>query len=139
MDSLAFGHCDYPYRNLGRLTKLQVKQTQDAFEVTVDDKSCFKTDKVSPPSSSARAMATAQSLFRSNCLQTIILESPLHQPRRPTLLKYTNSSFSHPALLLPILIITSLIIHQQTPSPPLKPVLISQRDPIRIWKAKCNL
>ncbi|KAI9783609.1 MAG: hypothetical protein M1816_001315 [Peltula sp. TS41687] len=49
VDSLAFGHCDYPYRNLGRLTKLQVKQTKDVFEVTVDDKSCFKTNKVKLP------------------------------------------------------------------------------------------
>lgn len=47
VDSLAFGHCDYSYRNLGRLTKLQLKQTANSFEVIVDDKPCFKSDKVS--------------------------------------------------------------------------------------------
>lgn len=46
VDSLAFGHCDYPYRNLGRLTKLRVRQTAKEVEVTVDDRSCFKSDKV---------------------------------------------------------------------------------------------
>ena len=46
VDSLAFGSCEYPYRNLGHLTKLQFKQTTHAFEVMVDDKLCFSTDKV---------------------------------------------------------------------------------------------
>ncbi|KAI9886503.1 MAG: hypothetical protein M1823_001683 [Watsoniomyces obsoletus] len=49
VDSLAFGHCDYPYRNLGRLTQLVVKQTSTAFEVTVDDKTCFKSEQIRLP------------------------------------------------------------------------------------------
>ena len=48
VDSLAFGHCDYSYRNLGRPTKLQIKQEGDIFEIIVDDKLCFSTDKVIP-------------------------------------------------------------------------------------------
>ncbi|KAI9751421.1 MAG: Curved DNA-binding protein (42 kDa protein) [Chaenotheca gracillima] len=47
VDSLAFGHCDYPYRNLGRLTKLQIKQDANGFEVNVDDKRCFGSSNVS--------------------------------------------------------------------------------------------
>ena len=46
VDALAFGHCDYSYRNLGRPTKLQVKQEGKMFEIIVDNKLCFSTDKV---------------------------------------------------------------------------------------------
>lgn len=46
VDSLAFGHCDYSYRNLGRPSVVRIKHTRAIFEVTVDDKLCFATDKV---------------------------------------------------------------------------------------------
>lgn len=49
VDSLAFGHCDYPYRNLGRPSVVRIKHTISIFEVTVDDKLCFSTDKVTLP------------------------------------------------------------------------------------------
>ncbi|KAI9809411.1 MAG: hypothetical protein M1826_003909 [Phylliscum demangeonii] len=49
VDSLVFGHCRYAYRNLGRLTKLQVKHTATALEVTVDEKACFRSDKIQLP------------------------------------------------------------------------------------------
>ncbi|OJJ51261.1 hypothetical protein ASPZODRAFT_127299 [Penicilliopsis zonata CBS 506.65] len=49
VDSLAFGHCAYPYRNLGRPSILRVKYTQSVLEVTVDDKLCFQTPKVALP------------------------------------------------------------------------------------------
>lgn len=49
VDSLAFGHCDYSYRNLGRPTKLQIKQEGNMFEITVDNKLCFSTDKIKMP------------------------------------------------------------------------------------------
>ncbi|EDN09353.1 predicted protein [Histoplasma mississippiense (nom. inval.)] len=35
VDGLAFGHCDYSYRNLGRLSHIQIKQTTSTFEVFV--------------------------------------------------------------------------------------------------------
>lgn len=50
VDSLAFGHCDYSYRNLGRPSKLQIRQEGNTFEVIIDDKLCMSTDKVQPPS-----------------------------------------------------------------------------------------
>ncbi|RAL14839.1 putative lectin family integral membrane protein [Aspergillus homomorphus CBS 101889] len=49
VDSLAFGHCDYPYRNLGRPSSVRIKHTNAVLEVTVDDKLCFSTDKVTLP------------------------------------------------------------------------------------------
>ncbi|KAL2011306.1 hypothetical protein VTN00DRAFT_4024 [Thermoascus crustaceus] len=49
VDSLAFGHCDYPYRNLGRPSVVRIKHTNSVFQVTVDDKLCFETNKVALP------------------------------------------------------------------------------------------
>ncbi|PGH23738.1 hypothetical protein AJ80_02167 [Polytolypa hystricis UAMH7299] len=46
VDSLAFGHCEYSYRNLGRPSRINIRQSATEFEVTVDQKPCFKTDKV---------------------------------------------------------------------------------------------
>ena len=48
VDSLAFGHCDYSYRNLGRPSKLQIRQEGSTFEVIIDGKLCMSTDKVYP-------------------------------------------------------------------------------------------
>ncbi|KAF2271563.1 concanavalin A-like lectin/glucanase [Westerdykella ornata] len=48
-DTLAFGQCNYPYRNLGRFSDLRVHQTNGAFEVTIDGHICFSTDKVRLP------------------------------------------------------------------------------------------
>lgn len=50
IETLAFGHCDYSYRNLGRPTRLQIIQDSTGFEVRVDDKSCFRSDSVLLPS-----------------------------------------------------------------------------------------
>jgi mannose-binding lectin 1 len=49
VDSLAFGHCDYAYRNLGRPSVVKLKHTNSGLEVTVDDKACFSTNKVKLP------------------------------------------------------------------------------------------
>lgn len=46
VDSLAFGHCDFAYRNLGRPSTVQIKQASGKFEVTVENRLCFSTDKV---------------------------------------------------------------------------------------------
>ncbi len=47
VDSLAFGHCGFSYRNLGRPSRIQIKQHAESFEVSVDGKQCFSSDKVS--------------------------------------------------------------------------------------------
>lgn len=47
-DTLAFGQCNYAYRNLGRLSVLKISQANGKFEVTVDGNPCFSTDKVGP-------------------------------------------------------------------------------------------
>lgn len=46
VDALAFGHCEYSYRNLGRISRLQIKQDPTTFEVRIDDRLCFQSDKV---------------------------------------------------------------------------------------------
>ncbi|KAK2873683.1 hypothetical protein FQN49_002162 [Arthroderma sp. PD_2] len=49
VDGLAFGHCDYQYRNLGRPSKLQIKQSTRELEVMIDGNTCFKTSKAFVP------------------------------------------------------------------------------------------
>ena len=49
VDSLAFGHCDYTYRNLGRPSNIQVKSTNAGLEVLVDDNVCFSSSKITLP------------------------------------------------------------------------------------------
>lgn len=51
MESLAFGHCNYHYRNLGRPSKIKIT-SQNGLTVTVDDNVCFSSDKVSLPAGS---------------------------------------------------------------------------------------
>jgi lectin, mannose-binding 1 len=49
IDGLAFGHCDYAYRNLGRPSSLRLKSTSSGLEVTIDGNPCFSTtDAVLP-------------------------------------------------------------------------------------------
>lgn len=50
VDGLAFGHCDYNFRNLGRPSRLQLKSTNNGLELRIDDKECFATNQVTLPS-----------------------------------------------------------------------------------------
>ena len=49
LESLAFGHCDYSYRNLGRPSKLTI-ESHNGLKVSIDDRECFSSDKISLPS-----------------------------------------------------------------------------------------
>ena len=49
VDSLAFGHCYYPYRNLGRPSQIKLRQTAQAFKVEIDDRLCFESDQITIP------------------------------------------------------------------------------------------
>jgi len=49
IDSLAFGHCTYSYRNLGRMSRMRVSQDERGFEVSVDEKRCFRSEKMVLP------------------------------------------------------------------------------------------
>jgi len=53
-DQLAFGHCYYPYRNLGRLSALKIQQAGGHFEITIDGRPCIATNKVSVASTNCR-------------------------------------------------------------------------------------
>ncbi|KAI4246012.1 MAG: hypothetical protein L6R40_002228 [Gallowayella cf. fulva] len=50
VESLAFGHCDFSYRNLGRPSRVQIKHLAESFEVLVDGRRCFSSDKIRLPS-----------------------------------------------------------------------------------------
>ncbi|KAK3938341.1 concanavalin A-like lectin/glucanase domain-containing protein [Diplogelasinospora grovesii] len=49
VDNLAFGHCQYPYRNLGRPTQIKIRHTETNFRVEIDSHLCFESDKVRIP------------------------------------------------------------------------------------------
>ncbi|KAM0705345.1 hypothetical protein Q7P35_008135 [Cladosporium inversicolor] len=49
VEALAFGHCDYSYRNLGRTSKLRVT-SQNGLTVSIDDRVCFSSNKIDLPS-----------------------------------------------------------------------------------------
>ncbi|KAH7041320.1 concanavalin A-like lectin/glucanase domain-containing protein [Microdochium trichocladiopsis] len=49
IDSLAFGHCNYAYRNLGRPSQIKFRQTPDNFRVEIDGRLCFESNKISIP------------------------------------------------------------------------------------------
>ncbi|KAI4939061.1 uncharacterized protein J4E92_000343 [Alternaria infectoria] len=48
-DTLAFGRCDYAYRNRGELTPIKLHHAEGFLEVIVDGETCFKTNKVDLP------------------------------------------------------------------------------------------
>lgn len=49
VDSIAFGHCNYPYRNLGRPSRITMQQSVSGFKVTVDGNLCFESSKIKLP------------------------------------------------------------------------------------------
>lgn len=49
VDSLAFGHCFYAYRNLGRPSQIKLRQTAQAFRVEIDNRLCFESDQITIP------------------------------------------------------------------------------------------
>lgn len=50
VDSLAFGHCDFSYRNLGRPSRVRMTNDEGGLKVEIDDQPCFSSDKVKLPS-----------------------------------------------------------------------------------------
>lgn len=49
VDELAFGHCSYSYRNLGRPSQIKLRQSDETFTVEIDGKLCFESNKFSIP------------------------------------------------------------------------------------------
>lgn len=49
IDDQAFGHCDFPYRNLGRPSQVKIRQSRSNFRVEIDGRLCFESPKVSIP------------------------------------------------------------------------------------------
>ncbi|MCJ1465505.1 hypothetical protein MMC07_004123 [Pseudocyphellaria aurata] len=87
VDSLAFGHCDYAYRNLGRPSIIQIKQEAHSFEVIVDHRQCFFSDKIKLPSEysfgiSAASAETADSFEAYKFVLTTSSSTTREEPRR---------------------------------------------------------
>ena len=91
VDSLAFGHCDYAYRNLGRPSKLRIRQESNIFEVIIDGKPCFSSDKVHKRIATGRLYSQ---LIRFDYHLNISSVSPRLLQRHPIHLKRTSSYFT---------------------------------------------
>ncbi|KAH8890889.1 concanavalin A-like lectin/glucanase [Thozetella sp. PMI_491] len=50
IDGLAFGHCYFAYRNLGRPSQIKLRHSNNGLKVEVDGNSCIETSKVRIPS-----------------------------------------------------------------------------------------
>ncbi|KAK7402636.1 hypothetical protein QQX98_011616 [Neonectria punicea] len=50
VEEMAFGHCAYNYRNLGRPSQVKLRQSASSFRVEIDGQLCFETTKFSIPS-----------------------------------------------------------------------------------------
>lgn len=61
VDSLAFGHCDYAYRNIGQPSRLRLKSTTSGIDVTIDDKPCFTTSKAVLPANNYFGLTASSS------------------------------------------------------------------------------
>lgn len=61
VESLAFGHCDYTYRNLGRPSKLQLKYGSSGLAVTIDGSPCFSTPQIALPTDYSFGLTAASS------------------------------------------------------------------------------
>lgn len=61
VESLAFGHCDYAYRNQGRPSKLQLKYGSTGLAVTIDGNPCFSTPQVTLPTDYTFGVTAASS------------------------------------------------------------------------------
>jgi mannose-binding lectin 1 len=68
VESLAFGHCYYAYRNLGRASKLRLLQDHAGFEVTIDDRHCFRSNEVGH---NLTSLNTLTDRLRSYCQRII--------------------------------------------------------------------
>lgn len=61
VDSLAFGHCEYSYRNLGRPSAIKIRHYPDNFVVEVDGRTCFESPKIALPSGYNLGVSAASS------------------------------------------------------------------------------
>lgn len=94
VDSLAFGHCNYAYRNLGRPSIISIKHESDNFAVDVDGRQCFSSKRVRQSLSSIDPSLTPA---RSICLPITTSVLLLLQPTLQTHTRSTNSSqLPHP-------------------------------------------
>ena len=59
VDGLAFGHCEFPYRNLGAYSRVRVTNDAHGFSVTIDDKPCFSTNEINLPTGNHFGMTAA--------------------------------------------------------------------------------
>jgi lectin, mannose-binding 1 len=83
-ESLAFGHCDYHYRNLGYWSQLTI-HNQDKFSVLLDGFECFSTDKIQLPEDYYFGLtaATADNPDSFEIDEFVVISEPPSHPAPP--------------------------------------------------------
>lgn len=49
VDGLAFGHCQFNYRNLGRPSQIKITHSGNSFKVEIDGRTCFSSNNIVIP------------------------------------------------------------------------------------------
>ncbi|KDN70876.1 putative legume-like lectin family protein [Colletotrichum sublineola] len=82
ISALAFGHCQYNYRNLGRPSQIKLRQTDHAFKVEIDGRLCFETDKVKIPLGYTFGItaASADNPDSFEIFKMVVMSDSLHSP-----------------------------------------------------------
>ncbi|KXH40972.1 legume-like lectin family protein [Colletotrichum nymphaeae SA-01] len=77
---LAFGHCQYHYRNLGRPSQIKLRQTDRAFKVEIDGRLCFESDKVKIPTGYTFGLtaASADNPDSFEIFKMVVMSDSLH-------------------------------------------------------------
>jgi hypothetical protein len=125
---LTFGHCDYSYRNLGRPSIVKLKHTSSIFEVTIDDKLCFSTNKVCIHRVAlrpCRGQIYRTNLSRSRCPLETPSASQQPLPKIQTHSRSSSSSSSPPQA-------------KARQSPPTKAAPPSSQSPIKFLTSLLN-
>ncbi|KAF1356598.1 putative lectin family integral membrane protein [Delphinella strobiligena] len=105
VDSLAFGNCEYAYRNLGRPSKLRIENGHNGLKVEIDDRTCFASDKVNLPPGNyfGVSAATAENpdsfelnKFVVSTTNSITREEPVKRPSLERLDRFPESPSALP-------------------------------------------
>lgn len=104
VDTLAFGHCDFAYRNLGRPSRIRLTNNAAGFRVDIDDRLCFSSDKIKLPEGNHFGMTAATAdnpdSFEVNhfvVTSSIASQSPPSHPSTPQ--QHTNKLPGAPEIL----------------------------------------
>lgn len=91
MDSLAFGHCEYSYRNLGRPSRITFSQINSGFYIFIDGKNCLASSNIFLPPGNNLGI-TAASAEIPDSIEIFKLVTNLDNPSNEKTPRYQDNS-----------------------------------------------